>query len=241
MRRFPPATAHPWNTGRIIRAGISTILVPFLRRTVLQRRVHTDVLGVALSVEPGVFHPSLYFSSTFLAGHIRSLDLSRLRVLDIGTGSGVLAIHAALRDAMVVAIDTNPAAVACARSNVQKHDLGRNIEVYQSDLFREIPVSVLFDYIFWNPPFYQRPPVDAASAAWNAGLGYSVLRRFAGEAVQHLTLRGKIVMVFSEEMDVKEILRFFLTEGLTSRCVASRRRMFEAFRIYEFARTPRSQ
>ena len=222
--------------GRLIRGGISLFLVPLLRHTLLNRRVTTKVLGVRLSIDPGVFHPSLYFSTTILARYVRSLTLLNTTVLDMGTGSGALAIHAAAQGASVTAVDISSTAVGCARRNIRDAGLDARVEVLESDLFTSIPPHLKYDYIFWNPPFYPRPPLNAAAAAWNAGEGYSVIRRFAGEALRHLADHGKIVLIFSSDMRIPEIVYFFRECGLQTTIVESRWRMFEEYQIHEFSK-----
>lgn len=122
--------------------------------------------GLEFWVDRGVFSPSLrltystYFTSTFLRG------LNEKRVLDIGTGCGVLAILAAKRHAKsVVAIDVDHAAVENARKNVKIHRLGHKIKVYHGDLFSNKPKLFAdgpkYDVIVSNLPIAVRLP------SWN--------------------------------------------------------------------------
>ena len=62
-----------------------------------------------------------------------------MRVMDVGTGSGILAIGAALLDASdVLAIDIDPVAVKVARENVSQNGLENNIRVMEGDLVRDV-------------------------------------------------------------------------------------------------------
>jgi SAM-dependent methyltransferase len=77
------------------------------------RRVMEDVAGRRLIVLPGVFNPKLFRTGEFLARVLTVEPLwPEMRVLDMGTGSGVGAVFAALAGAQVTAVDVNPAAVA---------------------------------------------------------------------------------------------------------------------------------
>jgi release factor glutamine methyltransferase len=209
---------------------VSTAL-EFLVAPRLRRADRVDLLGFQLEVQPGVFHPGLFFSSRILGGYLGTLPLTGKRVLDMGTGSGIQALVAARRGARVSALDLNPAAVECARRNLERNGLAKGAAVLESDLFSALPAEQQFDLIIWNPPFYPRPPRDAARQAWDAGPGYDVINRFAGESPAHLAPGGSIVLILSSDMDEELCLGFF--RGCTVNPVLRKRRLFERLSVYE--------
>ena len=80
------------------------------------------------------------------------------RVLELGTGSGCLAISLAkmLPDARVVATDISPGALAVAGRNVARHGVGDRFELGQGDLFEavaDLAGGRPFDLIVSNPPY----------------------------------------------------------------------------------------
>jgi SAM-dependent methyltransferase len=78
--------------------------------------------------------------------------------LDLGTGSGILSLHAARFSDVVVATDLNERAVACARFNSRLNDVA-NIEVMGGDCFAPV-AGRRFDLILSNPPFFITPQGD---------------------------------------------------------------------------------
>ena len=77
------------------------------------------------------------------------------RVVDVGVGSGNLAIAIAKHhaSAKVTAIDQSADALAIAQENAAKHGLAERICFLQSDLFAALPADEQFDFIVSNPPY----------------------------------------------------------------------------------------
>ena len=125
------------------------------------------------------------------------------RVLDLCTGSGCLAILAALvfPRAKVDATDISAGALKVARINVKRHRLQRRIRLVRSDLFRAIR-SERYDLILTNPPYvdartmrrlpkeYRYEPRSALAAGKD---GLDLVRRILDEAAAHLSPRGLLV------------------------------------------------
>lgn len=74
-------------------------------------------------------------------------------ILDIGTGSGNIAVAVAkeIPDSRITAVDVSPAALAIALENSRLHNVSGQIEFVQSNLFEK--VTGQFDYILSNPPY----------------------------------------------------------------------------------------
>ncbi len=128
------------------------------------------------------------------------------RLLDVGTGTGIVALHAAKAGAKVTAVDINPHAVACARSNALRNDL--KVEVLQGDLFDK--VEGLFDVIAFNPPYLpdEGQPSSWVERAWSGGAdGAEVVVRFLDDAWRFLTPGGRIYTILSSFGSIRTILR----------------------------------
>ena len=76
-------------------------------------------------------------------------------ILDVGTGSGILAICAAkyLPKATVTAVDLSADALDVARRNAEKHGVADRITFMESDLTAALPAAQRFDFVLSNPPY----------------------------------------------------------------------------------------
>jgi release factor glutamine methyltransferase len=192
-----------------------------------------EVLDFVLDVPPTVFHPRLYFTSVYFGQYLASLDLKGKRVLDMGCGSGLLAIVAASQGAMVNAVDINPLAVAATRSNASAIGVESNFRVLQGDLFEALDGDEVFDLILFNPPYYAKEPLNDRERAFFGGEDYRVLREFAGLAGSHLANNGSIALILTTDVDEHRILSFFDAQIWESTVVMSRKALFERLTIYE--------
>jgi ribosomal protein L3 glutamine methyltransferase len=139
------------------------------------------------------------------------------RILDLGTGSGSLAILAAraFPEAVVDAVDVSLPALEVAEANVASHGLGHRVSLLRSDLFEAVP-PLPYDLILANPPYEPAPVVDdqapelrreprlaldggpdgmAPRLALDGGPdGMACVRRIIAEARAHLAPRGVLVL-----------------------------------------------
>jgi len=81
--------------------------------------------------------------------------ISSGRILDLGTGSGAIALALAKQypEAKVVAVDCSEAALELARENAAQSGLAERVEYIRSDWFSAVPSEARFDLIVANPPY----------------------------------------------------------------------------------------
>ncbi len=113
---------------------------------------------------------------------------------DIGTGSGVLAAVLAKRGvARVIATERDPRALACARDNVHRLSLGKQIEVVEADLYPEGRAPL----IVCNPPWIPaRPATPLEGAVYD--FESRMLRGFLDGLAAHLTPGGQGWLILSD-------------------------------------------
>ncbi len=160
----------------------------------LTRPYKVVALGVSLTILPKVYAPgddSLLMAKKM---KIKKGDI----VLDLCSGSGIVAIAAAKTARKVIASDINPQAVRNIKINVEKLKL-KNVEVIQSDLFQKIRGG--FDVITINPPYSDRQAKDRVERMfWDSG--NSTTKRFFGEVKNFLKPGGRIYFGWANFADL---------------------------------------
>jgi release factor glutamine methyltransferase len=132
------------------------------------------------------------------------------RVLEVGTGSGIIAATLAKTAASVVATDINPFAA------IRSHAPGT--DVIRTDLFAGLKGP--FDLIVFNPPYLPTQPDeridDWLEYALDGGEnGRVVIGRFAGEADRVLAPGGRILLLISSLTGLPEVSELFKKNGFT--------------------------
>ncbi|MHA1506882.1 MAG: HemK2/MTQ2 family protein methyltransferase [Candidatus Asgardarchaeia archaeon] len=200
-----------------------------------------EIDGFKIRICENVYRPS---DDTYLImDNIPKIEFSY--VLDMGTGTGILAIYLSKMAKRVLATDINPYALRCAQENLKLNGI-ENVEVRMSDLFSNIKPDEKFDLIIFNPPYLPRGEDDhivkpEVSKSWVGGdKGCEVIDRFLKDAWKHLMDRGVIEFLFSS-----------LTEGIWDvlkrhekmyefRFLKKRRFLFEEIYLYKASLKGRS-
>jgi release factor glutamine methyltransferase len=130
-----------------------------------------------------------------------------LRILDVGTGSGAIAIALAvhLPETMVTAVDFSPAALAVAAANARAHGMEERIQFVESDLLGSMSGET-FDAIVSNPPYVplgDKAEMQAQVREFEPGLalfagatGMDVYERLIPQAYAALRPGGLLAMEF---------------------------------------------
>jgi release factor glutamine methyltransferase len=218
---------------RVARPFVHRMRRPYVLRAIA-RASEVRLLGHRIRTDPGVFHPLYFSSSRILAAHLLTLDVRGLRVLDMGTGTGLIAVVAAARGARVTACDINSRAVALATENSARNAVAT--EVLESDLFEGL-AGARFDLICFNIPFYAKTPRTPLEAAYYAGPNLETVHRFAKTCVRHLEPGGRVVIVYSEDCDPCRIRLAFTDQGLALAETRTTRRLFEDFFVDSYRST----
>jgi release factor glutamine methyltransferase len=165
-----------------------------------------EFFSLQFEVTPAVLIPRAESEFVVLECLRLSEEKAEPRVLDIGTGSGNIAIAVAHqhRGAHVTAVDISPDAVAMARRNAARHGVEDRIRFLTGDLFAPVPSGERFDFVLSNPPYIASEDLDKLPdgvrkyepvVALDGGPGgFSVFDRLVAEAKNYLVPGGDFVV-----------------------------------------------
>ncbi|MFA6474226.1 MAG: methyltransferase [Patescibacteria group bacterium] len=162
-----------------------------------------EIFGKKILVLPEVFSPKYFTDSAYFANVIPKL-VQKQKLLEIGTGTGIVAVFAALHGATVTATDINPAAVQNCLLNAQRFAV--QMDVRESNLFAAFRNEEKFDFIFWNHPFNRaESPVTDILLQSGFDENYNALQQFLKEAPAFLTASGVVLIGTSAYARLDEI------------------------------------
>jgi len=193
----------------------------------------TRVAGFRLIVRPSVFHPRYFLSSERFAEFIGQLDLRGKHVVDVGTGSGILALAAARAGAEdVIAADINPNAALAAAENARANGFGDRVSALCSNLLSAIAPQPLFDIILSSPPKHAGEPRDLADRGWHAGPNYRDIAALFDQSRERLKPGGRLYVMVSSDSNLDLLGALIEEAGLQARLGAERSIIIASFIIY---------
>ncbi|KXB04728.1 hypothetical protein AKJ49_01780 [candidate division MSBL1 archaeon SCGC-AAA382A03] len=176
---------------------------------------------------PGVYKPAE--DTTLLADNLK-ISVGE-KVLELGTGCGLISIIAAKAGAKIIATDVNPKAIECAKKNAENHGVLEKIDFKEGDLFEPVRGEE-FDLIIFNPPYL---PVSSSESlniglarAWDGGEdGRKVIDNFLDRVSDYLKEEGRLIFVQSSLSGVQETLNILEKKGFSSSIESEKKLSFE--------------
>lgn len=184
-----------------------------------QHRQHGDSYevefrGLSLLILQEVFCPVYGEGSQLLADCLQVQPGEK--VLELGTGSGALAILAARQGGKVVATDINPLAVSCATENIKINHCQDKVTIYEGNLFDPIRNNEKFSLIIFNPPFMRGKPKSLLELAIYDE-NYRTLSRFFADFPKYLLEGGRVLIAFSTAGDMNYFQKLIKDSGFSAR------------------------
>jgi release factor glutamine methyltransferase len=195
--------------GGVLRPSLTYLAYRFLYKPFLHLYLRRDrkirFKGFRLQVLKGVFHPALFFSSSYLYDFIGKLPLKGKSFLEIGCGSGLLSMLAFKQGAGVTAVDISHQAVENTKVNFRLNFTEHaQVSVLKSDVFSNIP-ETSYDLIVINPPYYFNAPATEAAYAWNCGAEGEFFNSLFAGLKDHLNPGGTAYMILADVCDIDRI------------------------------------
>jgi release factor glutamine methyltransferase len=167
---------------------------------------HREFYLLPFEVTPAVLIPRPETETLVLEALRLLKGAAAARVLDLGTGSGCVAISVAhqAKGAAVTAVDVSPDALDVARRNAERHGVADRVTFLQGDLFAPLAAGSTFDLIVSNPPYVT--PAELAGlapevrdheprVALDGGPdGLAFYRRIAADAGRFLAPGGSVLV-----------------------------------------------
>jgi release factor glutamine methyltransferase len=195
---------------------------------------HQEFWGMDLILTPAVLIPrpeTEHVIETVLERvHVgRAPSPADLRLVDVGTGSGCIALALAkeLPHAEIHATEISPAALEIARANAARHQLEDRVQFHQTDLLQGLEPGA-FDFVVSNPPYVGESEEDQVqlevrkyeprNAVFAGPTGVEVIERLIPQARDTLKPRGWLVMEISGTVAerVRQLLAGWNDVGITN-------------------------
>ena len=182
--------------------------------------------GLIIYTHPEVYEPA---EDTFLFAE--NLDIQRRdEVLEIGTGTGLIAVYAAQRTKKVVATDINEHAIKCASKNTITNKT-YNLELRHGNMFDPVEEEK-FDLVLFNAPYLpteEDEKLDSElNAAFDGGLeGREIIDQFIEQVKDYLNEEGRVQLVQSSLSDNEKTLSKLEKLGFNAEITASQKCFFE--------------
>src|SRR3989338_2826868 len=172
--------------------------------------------------------------STMLEKHVRKY--AKGLVLDMGTGSGILAIAAAQNSKVksVIALDVQEEVIEHCKKSI----IGKKIKFFASDLFEIFEKnsrlkSRKLDTIIFNPPYLPEDIKMKDLTADGGKKGYEAIERFLNNASNYLKKDGIILIVFSSLTKKGKVDEFIKNNLLEFELLEKQHIFFEELYVYK--------
>ncbi|PJN19056.1 methyltransferase [Streptomyces sp. CB02120-2] len=174
-----------------------------------------------------VFSPSTGIALEFLGLNEPTTARPAGSFLEIGCGSGVTTVMAALAGFdRVVGSDISPRAVENTAVNAERHGVGGRLSAVHSDLFSGLAESDRFDTVFWSSNYVMAPDsyeYESVHERAYVDTGYRAHRRYLEQAPHWLTPTGSALLHFSDRGDLPALHRIADETGRELRTLRSER------------------
>lgn len=199
-------------------------------RTV-KKPYHIKIENKNLIILPKVFPP---YTDSFLIANVMKIAATDV-VMDVCSGSGILALFAADKAAHVIATDISSYSIKNIRLNAVVQNVQDKLRAVKADVFPKEPMAPV-DVILFNPPYSDHPAKNLVErTVWDEG--HRTVIRFFKNVDKYLKTNGKIYMGWANFADLDYLKNMIKSFGFKSRTVATCREGDSVFFTLKLDRT----
>lgn len=190
-----------------------------------ESKLKMTIYNIKIYIHPKVYQPS---DDTYLL--LEALNVPyKAKFLDLGSGTGIIGIYAALNGASyVLSIDINPIASLLTYCNAYINGVSNIVDSINASLFTALRRKRIFDVIAFNPPYLPVEEEGLLERAWSGGIsGRKVIDEFLRNVDEYLAENGEIFMVQSSLSKPIRTLTYLERKGFKAEIVKSIRFFFE--------------
>jgi release factor glutamine methyltransferase len=189
--------------------------------------------NLKVKVNKGVFHPKLFFSTSYLYDFLSQKNLQSKSFLEIGSGTGVLSLLAYQKGAKVTAVDIDENAIQNTQSNFDLN-FGKNhpATIIKSNLFKELEPQV-FEVVVINPPYFFKKIESSSQQAWYCGQEGEYFEELFSKFSEFTDKNSLVIMILAENCDIKRIQNIASNHQLHFNLLEQKKIMWEMNYIYQ--------
>ncbi|MBW2968106.1 methyltransferase [Candidatus Woesearchaeota archaeon] len=167
---------------------------------------------------------------------------SRGRVLEIGVGTGILALTAAQlgRVKSVLGVDIKQEAIDHCAAECKGKKYAKKCRFLKSDLFSKVPKSK-FDTIIFNPPYLPEQTGELWELSTNISggkHGYEIIEKFLADVNDYLEPNGQVLLLFSTITGKHKVEDLITGSMMSWEPLNKQSIMFEQLHVYRIVKTP---
>lgn len=208
---------------KILKNFASAFLVP-LTKWYLQKERKYSYRGTNITILPGVFHPGFFSSTLFMLEYLEQQILANKKLLEIGSGTGLISIRAAKANAQVTASDLSTIAVKNTTINARSNSAG--IDIIHSDLFTALK-KITFDWIIINPPYYAQDPKKESDLAWYCGKNFEYFQKLFNQLPHYIDYNSQVIIVLTKGCDLQQIFSLGKKAGFDFELIKEKKVFFD--------------
>ncbi|MHA1238660.1 MAG: HemK2/MTQ2 family protein methyltransferase [Candidatus Odinarchaeia archaeon] len=178
-------------------------------------------------------YPEVYFPSEDTIMLAENLEIDdKDKVLELGSGSGLITVVLAEKASRVIAVDVQPKAAENTLLNVSLNGFRDKVEVLIGDLFYSLSEREMFDALVFNPPYLPLSE-EEIKGGWvdlscSGGVdGRALIDPFIQNAYKYLKNDGKVFLIQSSLSDVNKTLSTLRDSGFNVKIVSRKKFFFE--------------